>query len=594
MTDQEKQWGKDARNLKRMTKTAVEKLPVVFPSYVAKVMVRTMSGTKVVCDPNVDVAATDGKSIAIGRGFADYSPHQRAYILAHEILHVYLNHAKAGNQMARAVKGFDHEKWNIAIDAVVNDILDKHATTNAAKPDNRITSSLVVKSFQLTSKFGAGTAAEEIYEAIKDAKQEDSLPEPDFSQAQPDPAEDSTDEKPDDSEAGKDERDKSQSESESGGEAKEEQGEQDPKSESEKESGDGESESESEKESNCDKSQSKSGNESGADGELEQVVLHDPKDDQSVEESLGADPDEDGATMGQSGKMFEASCTSAKAFDGSRAVAEELILRYVGSRVKERRSMRRMNKRLRAAGFCLPANCGDGDPDSVAIGFDVSTSMSFDTLRALICLLNNLRKRVQSLKFEVFAWNSGICRLDGRVVELKSRDNSGRILRDGIRASHVRGLNELVVSGKRADACKKLFASKLPEAKDVTMSRVKAIQCIDRKQAKIWGGTCPDTALLFAALKCKSKTLVLVTDGDFAGGSEIYSYGRQFCEKQGLALIVVVVPSGDGLKLLGSDKAGLNKDQLLYHSAWNSMLTGNVSRLRDAGIPAILMTPKVD
>ena len=78
------------------------------------------------------VAATDGRKFYIGPEFANYTPDQRAFIIAHELEHIVLHHPWRG-------VGKDHDIWNIAADYAVNDALHLHDIPNIPLPGKPIT-----------------------------------------------------------------------------------------------------------------------------------------------------------------------------------------------------------------------------------------------------------------------------------------------------------------------------------------------------------------------------------------------------------------------------------------------------------------------
>jgi len=78
------------------------------------------------------VAATDGRKFYIGPEFADYTPDQRAFIIAHELEHIVLHHPWRG-------VGKNHDLWNIASDYAVNNALHLNDIPNILLPGKPIT-----------------------------------------------------------------------------------------------------------------------------------------------------------------------------------------------------------------------------------------------------------------------------------------------------------------------------------------------------------------------------------------------------------------------------------------------------------------------
>ena len=83
-------------------------------------------------DLDEGVAATNGKRFFIGPEFGEYSPEERAFIIAHELNHILLRHPWRG-------VGKDGKLYNVAGDYVINDALHLIDIPNIPLPGTPIT-----------------------------------------------------------------------------------------------------------------------------------------------------------------------------------------------------------------------------------------------------------------------------------------------------------------------------------------------------------------------------------------------------------------------------------------------------------------------
>ena len=77
----------------------------------------TMSSLQIIPDDRAGTAYTDGEKIVYSpKFFRTLSDKEKQFVFAHEVLHVAFNHILRS-------KDRDHRLWNIATDAVINQIL---------------------------------------------------------------------------------------------------------------------------------------------------------------------------------------------------------------------------------------------------------------------------------------------------------------------------------------------------------------------------------------------------------------------------------------------------------------------------------------
>lgn len=105
---------------------------------------------------NIATAATNGKKIMYNPDFLKaQSPGQRNYILMHEVLHVLLLHCTRGRDR-------DPQLWNVAIDYIVNDMLD----TKMARPMKQAGIPLERPASGLFATLSYNETADNLYGAI--------------------------------------------------------------------------------------------------------------------------------------------------------------------------------------------------------------------------------------------------------------------------------------------------------------------------------------------------------------------------------------------------------------------------------------------
>ena len=89
----------------------------------------TISSLEIVPDNNIETAATDGNKIYYNPKFIEtLSAEDKNFVFSHEIMHVAFNHVERG-------KDKNSQQWNIAADAVINQILKNEGLTI---PENAI------------------------------------------------------------------------------------------------------------------------------------------------------------------------------------------------------------------------------------------------------------------------------------------------------------------------------------------------------------------------------------------------------------------------------------------------------------------------
>lgn len=112
----------------------------------------TMSQTKVTIDENCETASTNGSDVKVSSDFFEpLSDGERAFVLAHEYLHIAFNHLPR-------CKDRDLELWNIATDAVINQLL--------------INEGLPMLKVGVNIPEAAGHSAEEMYELLLEKQKE--------------------------------------------------------------------------------------------------------------------------------------------------------------------------------------------------------------------------------------------------------------------------------------------------------------------------------------------------------------------------------------------------------------------------------------
>lgn len=123
----------------------------------------------VIIDPE-SVAWTDGTRMYFADRYFEYLPEQQVAIAIHEGLHVAFRHIQRGKRLAE-IEGvaYDHECWNIACDAVVNNGIQicRWCTLppDVCLPEQCLTAE------QLRERPSALWTAEEIYFALKNARE---------------------------------------------------------------------------------------------------------------------------------------------------------------------------------------------------------------------------------------------------------------------------------------------------------------------------------------------------------------------------------------------------------------------------------------
>ena len=119
---------------------------------------RLLLHVKFQLDESVETAATDGENIIWAPSFLDkLSDLQTDIVMMHEIMHIVLQHCSRGND-------FDHERFNIACDIVINSILLE--TMNITESDYNF-GDIGQMVYELPDgESGANYTAEEVYRML--------------------------------------------------------------------------------------------------------------------------------------------------------------------------------------------------------------------------------------------------------------------------------------------------------------------------------------------------------------------------------------------------------------------------------------------
>ena len=73
------------------------------------------------------LGATDGKRIMVGMGFRSLNADHQMGVLAHEVLHVAMDHVRRGRELRRSERYLTPQMINIAMDVLINDAIDEKA-----------------------------------------------------------------------------------------------------------------------------------------------------------------------------------------------------------------------------------------------------------------------------------------------------------------------------------------------------------------------------------------------------------------------------------------------------------------------------------
>ena len=116
-------------------------------------------GIEITFDPAIPTAATDGRRIRVGPWLVALPPRQRAFVLAHEMLHCFGRHMQRAKIYARAgigpdLKPFQRRRMNKAADYIINStLIQEMGFARADMPRGGL----------LDAQFGPGLLADEVY-----------------------------------------------------------------------------------------------------------------------------------------------------------------------------------------------------------------------------------------------------------------------------------------------------------------------------------------------------------------------------------------------------------------------------------------------
>lgn len=419
-----------------------------------------------IVDRSIPVAATDGDTFYVNpEGWMAYTADYRAYIVAHEVAHVLCGHGSRGAMHSRKDPDFSQKMWNIAVDAVVNLLVDEWLDTLPAPPD-RITFFSLARRGALPHRFqfvrtSCLPSAEEVYSYLRKHN------------------EDNDDKLPDDPDSNDD-----FSESDTSGDAGE-----DAEGEAGEDGGE-------DGDDNAD-----GGNAGGlSDGDEIEKIEAEPD-----AEDAGGDAAGDQMSDG----MAHSVELERRYLHNGCQIGPAVLRNYVGERLRSERSFRRLNTRFSAVGVPVPSRSGRSKPKRVSIAFDRSVSQRPESLKLVAQTLETLKRQFRGLEFEVFAWSIGVFRIDGVVTDLTTSSDwsSGQFA-----TARVSGACSGESHGKHL---KVRYPAGRPWRKLVMNCR-DTLRAISDGKCKIGGGTDFSYAAGFHADVCKADLCVVVTDGQFA------------------------------------------------------------------------------
>lgn len=547
--------------------TAAIKMLASSDRQLVKYCLDKMKFMKVTIDPNKDrIAYTDGIEIALCHGITRYVASETAYIILHECLHQLQNHPKRGAKLRLALGDkYNHKRYNLACDVATNAILDTHAGMFRYAPSDRITGDKLYGKGALSAQPSAGMSAEEVYELFLDddmAEQYHSVEHSDIKNPDGEPEQsddskgDTSDNEPDaEGESDGDASGEDESEGENGS-SSESEGDGDTSDDSSSGGGDDESEEPEGEGGNSDKTGDTSDPE-------EREVLKEK--DEEVDQGGGC------GLSGGIRKQLSDTLSGEKFYNGAKAVGESVLRNYIGSRLKTERSFTRFNKRTRCVGLYTPAEHGEDAPESVAIGFDMSSSQDPKSLEKVIAIIKRLRRDHPLLDMEIFGWGTDVHSLYGqkhfnhevsKAMNVAKSDQKRALIHKSTQRERVEILRN---NGRRLISLRPRMMTSAIARKCVTNDR-KAVRMIKNKEVVIGGGTRPLPALHFTSKYLKSDLLILITD---CGFSEMTNpdHTEEIKRHFGINVVIACCPTEE----------------------YRSLDISNAMALRNAGWPTVIL-----